>query len=115
MKTNPAWQKSGSASAKRKQPLEIQIVSKADQKRFDELMGDLHYLGSAKPVGDFLRQVVVRDGEWVGLLAWGPACYALRDRDEWIGWHATQRAERLKLVCKTAGSCYSTSVVQSQI
>jgi len=62
------------------------------------LMGDLHYLGSAKPVGDFLRQAVVRNGEWVGLLAWGPACYALKDRDEWIGWHATQRAERLKLV-----------------
>jgi len=52
-------------------------------------MGDLHYLGSAKPVGDFLRQVVVREGEWVGLLAWGPACYALEDRDEWIGWHET--------------------------
>ncbi len=68
MKTNPAWQKTGSASAKRKQPLEIQIVSKADQKRFDELMGDLHYLGSAKPVGDFLRQVVGRDGEWLALL-----------------------------------------------
>lgn len=98
MKTNPAWQKTGSASAKRKQPLEIRIVSKADHKRFDELMGDLHYLGSAKPVGDFLRQVVVREGEWVGLLAWGPACYALKDRDEWIGWHATHRAERLKLV-----------------
>lgn len=98
MKTNLTWQKTGSASAKRKNPLEIQIVLKADQKRFDELMGDLHYLGSAKPVGDFLRQVVVRDGEWIGLLAWGPACYALRDRDEWIGWHAAQRAERLKLV-----------------
>jgi len=44
MNTNPAWQKTGSASAKRKQPLEIQTVSKADQKRFDGLMGDLHYL-----------------------------------------------------------------------
>lgn len=37
-------------------------------------------------------------GKWVGLLAWGPACYALRDRDDWIGWHATHRAERLKLI-----------------
>ncbi len=40
----------------------------------------------------------MRNGEWVGLLAWGPACYALKDRDEWIGWHPTQRVERLKLV-----------------
>jgi len=98
MNTNPAWKKTGSATAKRNQPIEILVVSKAEWKRFDELMGDLHYLGSAKPVGDFLRQVVVRDGEWIGLLVWGPACYALKDRDEWIGWHATQRAERLKLV-----------------
>lgn len=28
----------------------------------------------------------------------GPACYALKDRDEWIGWHSAPRAERLKLV-----------------
>lgn len=70
----------------------------SDQKRFDELLGDLHYLGSARPVGDFLRQAVVRGGEWVGLLAWGPACYALKDRDEWIGWHSAQRAQRLKLI-----------------
>jgi hypothetical protein len=28
---------------------------------------------------------------------WGPACYALKDRDRWLGWSATQRVERLKL------------------
>ena len=61
-------------------------------------MGDLHYLGSAKPTGNFLRQAVVRDGEWVALLAWGPACYALKDRDEWIGWHPALRAQRQKIV-----------------
>jgi len=32
------------------------------------------------------------------LLVWGPACYALKDRDLWIGWSATQRVERLKLI-----------------
>jgi len=98
MNTNPAWKKTGSATAKRNQPLDVLVVPKPDWKRFDEQMGDLHYLGSAKPVGDFLRQVVVRDGQWIGLLVWGPACYALKDRDEWIGWHATHRVERLKLV-----------------
>jgi len=98
MNINPAWKKTGSATAKRKQPLDILVVPKADWKRFDEQMGDLHYLGSAKPIGDFLRQVVVREDQWIGLLVWGPACYALKDRDEWIGWHAAQRAERLKLV-----------------
>jgi hypothetical protein len=73
MNTNPAWQKTGSATAERNAPLEPIIVQKADYRRFDGLLGGLHYLGPAKPVGDFLRQAVVRDGEWVGLLAWGSA------------------------------------------
>ena len=47
-------------------------------------MGDLHYLGTTRPVDDFLRQAVGNDDR-VALLAWGPAFYALRDRDEWIG------------------------------
>ena len=79
--------------------LEILVVkSKKDRKRFDELLGDFHYLGKSRPVGDFLRQVAVVDAEWVGLLAWGSACYALQDRDEYIGWTPTQRAERQKLI-----------------
>ena len=34
----------------------------------------------------------------MALLVWGPACYALKDRDRWIGWSANQRLERLKLI-----------------
>ena len=99
MKTaNPEWKKTGSAKRGGNSSLETIIVPKADCGRFDELMGDLHYLGSARPAGDFLRQAVVCDGEWVAILAWGPACYALKDRDGWIGWHPAQRAERQKLV-----------------
>jgi len=99
MKTiNPEWKKTDSAIRSDHKTIETVVVPKAQHKRFDELMGDLHYLGSAKPIGDFLRQAIVCNGEWVALLAWGPACYALKDRDEWIGWHAAQRAERQKLV-----------------
>src|SRR5882724_3028458 len=54
--------------------------------------------GAGQPVGDYLRQVVERDGKPVALLVWGPACYALKDRDLWISWSATQRLERLKLI-----------------
>ena len=99
MKTaNPDWKTTGSAKRGGSDQLETIVVPKAEHGRFDETMGDLHYLGSAKPTGDFLRQAVVCVGEWVALLAWGPACYALKDRDEWVGWHAGQRAERQKLV-----------------
>jgi phospholipase C len=99
MKTiNPEWKKSDFATRSAHKDVESIVVLKAEHKCFDELMGDLHYPGSAKPAGHFLRQAVVCDGKWVAILAWGPACYALRDRDEWIGWHAALRAERQKLV-----------------
>lgn len=65
---------------------------------FDGLLADHHYLGAGRSVGDYLRQVVELDGKAVALLVWGPACYALRDRDLWISWSATQRLERLKLI-----------------
>lgn len=76
----------------------LMIRGKREEARFDTLLDAEHYLGAADRVGDFMRQVVVRDGEWVALLAWAPACYAIKDRDQWIGWHATQRVERLKLI-----------------
>ncbi len=65
---------------------------------FDGLLAEHHYLGAGQPVGDYLRQVVEREGQAVALLVWGPACYALKDRDLWISWSAPQRLERLKLV-----------------
>lgn len=65
---------------------------------FDGCLADHHYLGAGRSVGDYLRQVVELNGKPVALLVWGPACYALKDRDLWISWSVTQRLERLKLI-----------------
>ena len=65
---------------------------------FDEQLRDHHYLGAGRPVGDYLRQIAEIDGQPCALLVWGPSCYALKDRDLWIGWSALQRVERLKLI-----------------
>ncbi len=65
---------------------------------FDAQMGRHHYLGAGRSVGDYLRQIVEVEGQPAALLAWGPACYALKDRDLWIGWSAPQRVQRLKLI-----------------
>jgi hypothetical protein len=65
---------------------------------FDQQLAAQHYLGAGRPVGDYLRQIVERAGQPVALLVWGPACYALKDRDQWISWSAPQRVERLKLI-----------------
>ncbi len=79
--------------------LEVAVITaRKEVARFDELLGEHHYIGKARPTGDFLRQVILLDGQWAGLFAWGAACYSIKDRDQWIGWTNTQRAERQKLV-----------------
>ena len=90
---------SGSKSLSRN-PVQIRIISAKERKRFKKLMGEYHYLGDGHSAGDTMRMVAERDGEWVGLLMWGSACYRLKPRDEFIGWTATQRARRQKLVVR---------------
>ena len=96
MNPTPSASKPGRAST----PSELQVspVSVPEQVRFDQLLERHHYLGDTPSVGDFLRQVVTRDGQWVALLVWGPAALKLKDRERWIGWNLTQQVERLKLV-----------------
>jgi Domain of unknown function (DUF4338)/DDE_Tnp_1-associated len=79
-------------------PMIVRLASAEETKWFDEQLGQHHYLGAGQPVGDYLRQVVELDHQPVALLVWGPACYALKDRDLWISWSAPQRVERLKLL-----------------
>lgn len=79
--------------------LDVRVVTaKTDIQWFDRQLGQHHYLGAGRAVGDYLRQVVAVNGRPVTLLVWGPACYALKDRDLWISWSACQRVERLKLI-----------------
>ena len=76
----------------------VRIALPAEAAAFDAQLTSHHYLGAGRPVGDYLRQFVERDGVPVALLVWGPSCYALKDRDRWIGWSASQRVARLKLI-----------------
>ena len=74
------------------------VTNPAEIATFDARLDDKHYLGSTPPVGDFLRQIVERQGQAVALLVWGAAALKLKDREAWIGWSVSQRGERLKLV-----------------
>jgi hypothetical protein len=78
--------------------LEVEVVGPEGAAWFDQQLTERHYLKAGRPVGDYLRQVVKVRGRPAALLAWGPACYALKDRDRWLGWSTTQRVERLKLI-----------------
>lgn len=76
----------------------VEPITEAQIAWFDQQLSDGHYLGAGRAVGDYLRQVVKVRGRAVALLVWGPACYALKDRDRWISWSVHQRVERLKLI-----------------
>jgi hypothetical protein len=78
--------------------LNVRKIEEWERERFDGLLREKHYLGQSSRVGDFLRQVVERDGQWVALLVWGPAALKLKDREAWMGWNGAMAAERLKLV-----------------
>lgn len=79
--------------------LRVRIVTDSQEiESFDQQLAQRHYLGETPPVGDFLRQVVEREGHVVAQLVWGAASLKLKDREAWIGWNASQRAQRLKLV-----------------
>ena len=78
--------------------LEIRAIQRKEVSRFDSLMGEFHYLGESRAVGDTLRMVAQKGAQWLGLLMWGSAAYRLKDRDLHIGWTPTQRAQRQKLI-----------------
>ena len=98
MKSFTANEAMPAACAEGRPDIDVQIVAEGDVSWFDQQLADHHYLGAGRPVGDYLRQVVRVRGRVAALLVWGPACYALKDRDRWLGWSATQRVERLKLI-----------------
>jgi hypothetical protein len=78
--------------------LVVRVIQQKETARFDALMGEFHYLGQSRAVGDTLRMVAQKGDEWLGLLMWGSAAYRLKDRDLHIGWTPTQRALRQKLI-----------------
>ena len=91
---NPAQSQAGAS------PLKVRVAGSPENEWFDAQMGQHHYLGAGQAVGDYLRQIVEGDGCPLALLVWGPACYALKDRDLWISWSAPQRVTRLKLIAQ---------------
>ena len=77
--------------------LSVRPLKDEEYSRASELLEQEHYLDDC-PQGRQLLQVVEYKGHWVALLDWGPACWKLADREQYIGWTPQQRAERLGLI-----------------
>lgn len=98
MNTKTEKQKRGQSKSFSGRKVEIRVAKRSEHKRFDDLLEEYHYIGKSRSVGDAMRMIAEIDGEWVGLLMWGSACYHLKDRDIFIGWTAVQQAQRQKLI-----------------
>lgn len=78
--------------------VQVRLIEAKEQKAFDQLIVEGHYLHSADFVGQQLRYVAEYEGQWVALLVWVAGAYKLKLREEWIGWSDRQKRRRLPLV-----------------
>jgi predicted transposase YbfD/YdcC len=77
----------------------VLVTGLEEQRRFQKLLKQHHYLGGLKPVGERMYYVAVDGrGNWLALLLFSAAAKHLKPRDLWIGWTRPQRDGRLPLV-----------------
>lgn len=80
-------------------------VGSAERCRFDELLGEHHWLGH-RMVGEVLRYVAVDEhGTWVALAGFSSAAFKCAPRDRFIGWSPELRARRLRYVAANQRFC----------
>lgn len=82
-------------------PLDVGIVEprNGEADLFNCLLQKHHYLGHRSTVGETIRYLVGdREGRPLSCVLFGAAAWAMRPRDEYIGWDHAQRADRLQWV-----------------
>jgi hypothetical protein len=75
-----------------------QVRRTPEERLFNSLLAQHHYLGYQQPVGEHLKYLVVAGGRPVAAFAWGSAPGALRVRDRFIGWSAEARRRNVRLL-----------------
>jgi hypothetical protein len=78
--------------------LEVRPILASEQKQWDKLVQNHHYLGLRAIVGEAMRYVAILDGTWVALVGFGAAALKSRHRDGFIGWKPAIQWQRLKLL-----------------
>ncbi|MCJ7616388.1 MAG: DUF4338 domain-containing protein [Desulfobacterales bacterium] len=75
-----------------------QVRKSADEKLFNSLVHQFHYLGYVQPVGEHLKYIAYADDRPVACLAFSSAPYHIGPRDEFIGWDRNTLEERRHLL-----------------
>ena len=80
-------------------PIEIRQVRRTDEERlFDGLIQEHHFLGYVRPVGEHVKLMAWAVGRPVACLAWCSAPRHLAPRDRFIGWSAEARRRNIRYV-----------------
>ena len=81
------------------QPIELQQVRRTGEERlFNSLMEEHHYLGYEQPVGEHLKYLVWAQGRPIACVAWSSAPRHLGSRDRYIGWGAEARRRNIRFI-----------------
>jgi len=86
-----------SCGLKNLRPLSVEVVENgAALAEFKSLLGQYHYLGYDRTVGENMKYILrSNSGVVLACLLFGSAAWKCRDRDTHIGWGAEQRSSRL--------------------
>lgn len=78
-------------------PLEFRQVRRTPEERlFNSLLHQHHYLGYTQPVGEHLKFVVYAGTRPVALFAWSSAARHLGPRDRYLGWAPQLRRQNIR-------------------
>ena len=87
------------------QEIVVRPVLPSEERRYQELMGMHHYLGSLPKIGETLWYVASVHDEWIALISFSAAAWKCGARDNWIGWNFRHQYDRLKLVVNNSRYC----------
>lgn len=74
--------------------------SSENEKTFNYLVKEYHYLGFGRPVGQNMKYLILGNNNcYLGCFLFGAAAWKSADRDQWIGWSAGTREKNLGLIC----------------
>jgi hypothetical protein len=80
-------------------PIELKQVRRTpEEKLFNNLIRQFHYLGYTQPVGEHLKYLAYAGGRVVACFAFASAPYALDCRDTFIGWSPEARERNRHLL-----------------
>ena len=76
----------------------VRPVRSPEERLYQDLMRQHHYLGALPKIGETLWYVAVWRNEWVALLSFSASALKCEARDRWIGWDFRLQYGRLKLI-----------------